>query len=189
MASPRRPPTSACRFADPLTTGTAGRAGRIRGRAALLALAATSLVATSPLHAQVTEPEIEPGERVRVSAQGYGAPIDGRLIGFEQGMVRVRSSGRQIGVALDAVQAIERRVLHPDRDSYGKRGAWIGAGIAIGTGLVLSFVPSGEGANMAMAPALFVGVPLGVVLGRHIGREAADDWEAVDILAPSRPDP
>lgn len=100
----------------------------------------------------------------------------------EPGVLRVRFPSGIEAVSLPPLEAnrVELNVGAPDRS----RRMWIGAGLGAGAGflggMLLLLAPS-EGANMAPVGALFVGAPLGGLVGGIIGAGSArDSWRALE---------
>jgi hypothetical protein len=158
--------------------------GRIHRWPRLLVLAAISPVALS---AQTTDPELLESDWIRIHTAGIRTPLVGRFVGYDGVVLLVDArEGDLTRVALDRVDQLERRVA---RETLGFwNGALIGAGGTLLGGLVLqAFGDPGNGANLAMAGAAVLAVPIGLVggvVGSSISRET---WEEVAVLRPPGP--
>ena len=143
-------------------------------------------MAPGRLPAQEAGSVLVPGERVRI--RWDGGRVTGTLVERDGNLLLVRPTGRDEDrrISLAGVNGLEVWGCCTERGSF-VRGGLIGAGLALVGGAILQMVPT-ESANMAMAGAVIVGVPVGFVVGGLIGRATAgpgEGWIEVPVPEPA----
>ena len=158
----------------------------------VLLLVAAPLAAPGSLPAQAADPDsvLVPGERVRV--RWDGGRVTGTLVERDGNLLLVRPTGRDEDrrLSLVGVDRLEVWGCCTEGGSF-VRGGLIGAGLALAGGAILQMVPT-ESANMAMAGAVLVGVPVGFVVGGLIGSASAEPregWIEVPVPEPAPVEP
>lgn len=140
------------------------------------------------LAAQATGPELTVGERVRAD---YGVYVDftGTLLEQDERWLSVQPDDSTAAPRLIPLADIQRLEAWRccDRANGFVRGAFLGAGLALAGGFILSTAPTdpGTGANMAMAGAVIVGVPAGILVGGLVGRQAWSPHTWVEVPTPN----
>lgn len=153
-------------------------------RALVLVLLTALSAAVLPVavSGQGAPPELERGEPIRVFSTGIPEPLVGHFVEWDENSLLVQPrSGDEAAmrIYLDRVERLERRVA--GEGSGFLRGALIGAGATVAGGFLLMAVPSGEGANMAVAGGIVL-APLGALAGGLIGLAFPPErWEPVPV--------
>jgi hypothetical protein len=154
-------------------------------RFSLLLLSIASVPSTA-VHAQVREPEIPPGARVRVSAPALSQrAVIGRYEGLNAdslSLMPVRT-GSLMRIPLSQISRLE---LSDGRNRAGGAtvGALLGFGVSVAGGfLCLAVCPTspGSGANLAPVGGLFLGIFVGLPVGGAIGATvfARERWRPI----------
>lgn len=158
-------------------------------RFSLLLLSLVSVPSTAA-HAQVQDPEIPPGARVRVSAPALG---QGAVIGGYGGLdadslsLMPARTGSLVRIPLSQISRLE---LSDGRNRAGGAavGALLGFGVSVAGGFLCLAVcptPSGGGANLAPVGGLFLGIFVGVPVGGVLGGTvfAPERWRPIPVPA------
>lgn len=156
-----------------------------RSLCAIAAVALPVLLQPAALPAQSGAPWVETGERVRVDYV-----VTGTLLDHDDEVLVIQPDGESFDrqeLALAQVDRVEAWRCC-DRGKGFLVGALVGTGAALLGGAILQSLPSepGTGANMAMAGAVLVGIPLGIGVGGAMGATvlAPRGWVRVEIPRP-----
>jgi len=150
-------------------------------RRTLCALLVLLAVIPLPLKAQA-KPQVQPGDRVRVTAPRCGLEkTAGRLLSIDGERFSATLGGEDIDCPIQALTRLEV--------SLGERKPWkptlVGVAIGVGIGAigVAAILPSGEETWDDLGPAAMwamASITVGAVAGNVIGRKwGTDHWEEV----------
>lgn len=158
-------------------------------RFCLLLLSLASIPSTAA-HAQVQQPEIPPGARVRVSAPALSQrAVIGRYDGLNADTVLLMSARTDSLMRIPS--SLITRLELSDGRNRGRgaaAGALVGLGASVAGGfLCLALCPTrpGSGANLAPVGGLFLGIFVGLPVGGVLGGTvfAPERWRRIPAPA------